>query len=597
MSIVNQKDTVSELFLSRDQRLSNHLGGQDAEDFARTLANDPSLRQSHVENTLRTSRTSRSSRESIEKDKSSLLENAEFSDEQPESIVPDMWSWDYIGLYSQYASVGLLYGSTGTLMPFCVYHFEGESNVCANARNIVTFAWSFKIFFALMADSFRPFGLRRRPWMIFGWAGALLILLFLAIFADTMSVTGWLVSLMLSQCCLMISDVPADGYCVELGQLEPIEQRGQILATAQRIRFTFCILAGAIQTFLLNGPSVSPPDCPINFENCWSWGLTINQYYGLLFAIIFVLSIPLLWLKELDPSKIPRHTFSHFIEGIWDTLQNLTTFYLLIFVIGIFCLSNFTNNANVNLQYYVIELTNFQSGIDTITTYASLVVAIWIFQKYLINRNWRHTQYFSTLLSALIGLIWIAPYYDSAGTMDPWFTIFIELDTAFASGLSQVLYSMAVIELAKVGQEATTYELIVTVGNAAITANGVVSTQLLYPMKAVACTDSNCASDTVDVNSVDSYNDSDGPARFTNYTLLLTGISCVASLIFTRFLPASKEECQEWKQKGEEMGQSTTRAKIALFLTVCTVSYGLTAAILLLNTSTSCLSFIGGSGC
>ena len=35
---------------------------------------------------------------------------------------------------------------------------------------------------------------------------------------------------------------------------------------------------------------------------------------------------------------------------------------------------------------------------------------------------------------------------------------------SFAGGLSQVLYSMAVIELAKPGQEATTYELITTVG-------------------------------------------------------------------------------------------------------------------------------------
>ena len=37
----------------------------------------------------------------------------------------------------------------------------------------------------------------------------------------------------------MFSDVPADGYSVELGQLEPPERRGQILATGQRVRFSF----------------------------------------------------------------------------------------------------------------------------------------------------------------------------------------------------------------------------------------------------------------------------------------------------------------------------------------------------------------------
>jgi hypothetical protein len=55
------------------------------------------------------------------------------------------------------------------------------------------------------------------------------------------------------------------------------------------------------------------------------------------------------------------------------------------------------------MQYYIIGLTNFQAGIDTITSYASLVLAVWIFQKYLINRNWRITQYCSTIFSSILG--------------------------------------------------------------------------------------------------------------------------------------------------------------------------------------------------
>lgn len=42
--------------------------------------------------------------------------------------LPDMWSRDYIGLYCQYAAVGLIYGSTGTLIPFCAYTFNGPAN-------------------------------------------------------------------------------------------------------------------------------------------------------------------------------------------------------------------------------------------------------------------------------------------------------------------------------------------------------------------------------------------------------------------------------------------------------------------------------------
>jgi len=42
--------------------------------------------------------------------------------------LPDMWSREYIGLYCQYAAVGLIYGSTGTLIPFCAYTFNGPAN-------------------------------------------------------------------------------------------------------------------------------------------------------------------------------------------------------------------------------------------------------------------------------------------------------------------------------------------------------------------------------------------------------------------------------------------------------------------------------------
>jgi len=345
------------------------------------------------------------------------------------SSPPDMWSWPYVGLYCQYASVGLLYGASGTLFPLCVYEFDGASNVCSNAKNIVFFAWNIKIFFAIFTDSFRPFGLRRKPYMIAGWTLALGLLLVLAITASSLSVTMWLSLLLLMQAAAMLSDVPADGYSVELGQLESHEQRGQILATGQRIRFTFSVLAGVIQTFLLNGPTTNPSGCEISFSNCWSWGLTVNGYYGLLFGIIFCLTVPIFWLRELDVSHTPQHTVSYFFNELWETLQNLTTLYLLIFVLGIQSLTAFTYNTNTYLQYYVIKLTNFEAGIDTITTYLALVVAIYIFQKYLIRRNWQYTQYGATIFAALLELLWIPAYYDAGGVQNPWYTIFIDLDT------------------------------------------------------------------------------------------------------------------------------------------------------------------------
>jgi hypothetical protein len=264
--------------------------------------------------------------------------------------------------------------------------------------------------------------------MLFGWTFALLILLLLTIVADKLDASTWLILLLLVQFFAMFSDVPADGYSVELGQLEPKERRGQILATGQMIRFIFCIVAGLIQSTLLNGPSTNDSECEISFQSCWSWGLTINQYYGLIFTMVFILCIPILWLKELDPSKIPRHSMKHFVLEIWETLQNATTFSLLIFVVGCYSLTNFKSVANVYIQYYVIQLTNFQAGIDTITTYMAVSGAIYLFKLFLINRSWRMTQYGATVISAIAGLLWILVYYNTGGLRDPWFTIFIDLD-------------------------------------------------------------------------------------------------------------------------------------------------------------------------
>ena len=269
-------------------------------------------------------------------------------------------------------------------------------------------------------------------------------------------------------------------------------------------------------------------------------------------------------------SRAP-HSFRQYLREIWLTLQELTTFYLMIFVVGVCSLTNFVNNVNVYMQYYIIRLTNLEAGIDTITTYMALVAGIWIFKRYLINRNWRITQYSSTIISALMSIIWIAPYYNSGGTMNAWFTIFIDLDQQFVQGLAQVLYSMAVIELAKPGLEATTYELLVTVGNAALLVNGIISTQLLTPLRAAGCDDDHCSDNTVDVSSPQAYRASDGPARYTNYTLVLTAISILGTAVFTAFLPKSKEQCQEWKVLGERMGNSVARGKITLAIAIFTV--------------------------
>jgi hypothetical protein len=76
------------------------------------------------------------------------------------------------------------------------------------------------------------------------------------------------------------------------------------------------------------------------------------------------------------------------------------------------------------------------------------------------------------------------------------------------------------------GLEATTYELMISVGNAASTVSAILATQLLWTFKANGCKDEPCSPDSVDITSEEAFDDSDGPARFSKYEILICKWHC-----------------------------------------------------------------------
>jgi len=526
-----------------------------------------------------------------------------------EPLGPQMYQWEFIGLYAHYAAVGLSGGIQGLSLNFCYYYYKGANNVCANSASMIMIPWGFKIFYAMVCDSFRPFGMRRKPYMIAGWAGVLLTTLYMAIGASQLNAESWVAVSILTQAFLMLADVPADGYSVEMGQLEPPEERGQILATGQRIRFIVAIFAGAIQALLVNGRSTNKAPCAVSFSECWAWGFTPNGYYALIFCLTFILCIPIYYLKEPSSRNHPIHDFARHKQDLWATLMNPTSLFLLIFVIGNGIFSAMSPITQTYTQYNIIGLTNFQSGIMTVLTNFATMGGIIVFQKYFINWNWRYTQYLSLSTSALLGLLWLLVYYDVGGTMNPWFTIFLQLNVALSQGLAQVLYAMAVIELAKKGQESTTYELIVSCGNSASTISSIIATQLLSTVHSTTCNSptGKCPHHEVNTLTRAFFQATNGPNKFMVYTWMIFGINMAGMYIFTRFLPIQKKQCQEWKDAGNTFVNSAnpivawfTPSRVgysSAFLATITILYQVISAGVLLNPDTACLAAFGGEGC
>lgn len=93
--------------------------------------------------------------------------------------------------------------------------------------------------------------------------------------------------------------------------------------------------------------------------------------------------LPACLLQVEDVS--PHRSFKEFMADIFDTARNLTTSYLLVYVVGNNMLAVSPFNVTTNLQYLVIGIPNLLSGVDSMTTYLALSLGIWIFQKFLIK--------------------------------------------------------------------------------------------------------------------------------------------------------------------------------------------------------------------
>jgi hypothetical protein len=93
--------------------------------------------------------------------------------------------------------------------------------------------------------------------------------------------------------------------------------------------------------------------------------------------------------------------------------------------------------------------------------------------------------------------------------------------------------------------------------------------------------------------------------RFVRLILsIYPSLSLILSLSHTLSLSVSvslslslsgKTMAQDWKSL--QTDKKSYSGFITLILSIIVVGYGFTTAILLLNSSTSCLAFIGGSGC
>jgi len=458
-----------------------------------------------------------------------------------------------LGLYAHYVGLGVIMSTVNLCTNVCYYYYDGQPALCANAWSLICIPWGLKLFIALYTDSRRPWGYRRKVYLCAGWIGVCVCTLLLAVLTPTLGASGWISLSLVTQLFLMLADTSADGLSIEIGQIESAAERGQTLATGQRLRFITTLLGALFQGLFVNGPSANPPSCADTNSSCWTWGLTPSQYYGLAAAVVAVTSVPIFFFDEPE-STAKQDSFAEQKRKLWSTLSNPTTFFLLLFVAGNGCFSTINSVVIWYLQYNLIGLSNLESGISSVLSALTTTIFIFVFQTFFRQSNWRHAQAVNVLFCAITGLGWIPCFYNTAHLENAWFTVFLDFNLSVGTAFTQVVFGMAVIELAEKGNEATCYELVISTANSAAIINNVLATQLLTLMQTGTCV-SNPRNSVMcaNTNEVNIFNNAtfaatSGPAKFTLYTLVIFAVDLAGLVAFNRFLPKSKEQCRQWKE-------------------------------------------------
>ena len=490
----------------------------------------------------------------------------------PTPLYIQLLSQRYIAIYGHYAALGLIMSSVNLATNACYYFYDGADNICACAWSLIVIPWGLKLLYAFLIDTYSgPFGesQRRKMYLCLGWCAVLVITLVLSLCAAEISVQVWIGLCLLAQIFTVLADTTVDGLCIQLGQLEPLAERGQVLATGQRVKLVFVLLGAFIQAVLVNGPSCNPPHCHEDrpksgtYGGCWSWGLTLPQYYALLFCMLLLMLLPLLVFvdptfsrpKSLRPeaseSPLPV-TFDDHQKLLWDTLSQPTTLFLLVFVAGNNLFSQIMSIVQWYVQYELISMSNFESGISSVLSAFAAAIAVYLFQTYFRHANWRLTQYANVIFCATMSLGWILVYHNTLGLMNVWFSVFLQINMAIGGTVTQVLSGMAIIELAPAGQETVTYEVILTTANSAIIIANLLATQLLAIMGIDTCVRSlhnSCSGNpsAVNLHGKLAFKATQGPQKFTNYSVVIFCINMAGMMLFTRFLPSGKQQCRGWR--------------------------------------------------
>ena len=511
----------------------------------------------------------------------------------------DVLAFNRIGYLCQYFAVGLVSRAISS-MAYGLYicYLNVPSYVNSSQQAIIDMAWSLKIVFALISDSCPLFGLRRKPYMAFGWV----------ITSACLATTAWFMPLppayycfgsdgqyntsvvcnqeaskegssyaalmSLATCGYMFADVSADALTVQYARRESRKRRGSTQTLAYLVRELGAMCALLIVGFLMNGPE---------YNGSFSWGLSFNFICGVL-AMVVAVQIPIsLYLIDeplVDPSKMPSCGTA--CSRVHTMLSSGATFEVVLYMFLGGALGGIGTTAGAEITRLWAGVQNLQSNLFRFASSLIFVAGLWLTRRYFLGASWRKMILITTIVMSVID----APF--------TFLTIFgvvrnqyFFLGEAFLVSLpratSFVVSIYVIVELAEEGGEGLAYGVLTTIGNLSGPLSTVLSNYVFGHFFFPSLSDSkNYVDDTPEFR------------KEVAWSYVLSYVFGFSALLLLPLLPDQKEETQERKRTRPRSQYYTL---ITCLIIALALGFSLTLNILSVIPSTMCLEIAGGEGC
>nr|CCA22349.1 FolateBiopterin Transporter (FBT) Family putative [Albugo laibachii Nc14] len=514
-------------------------------------------------------------------------------------LPPSLFSKEMLGLFSQYAAVGIVYGALpGMIYPLMQNYLNVEGVQTVAARSLLTLPWSFKAFYGILTDCFPIFGYRRRPYIAIGWSICIAMLFCMAWIplgqpyytdvsvrhvkpssytreqAATLNPSASMLEgkytgmMMLATFGYLLGDVAADAVVVEYAQREPEVTRGRTQSAVYAVRNLFMMLANLFTGFCLNGK---------DYGGDFTFSLTFPQVMFLLGVLVLPV-IPITYCCIVE-EQVEAPMFAKYMHQLWNVLQQGVVYQVVGYKFFATLFENFTSVALDPIQQYWAKATPMMEKVANIAAIALMAATFSITGRYGLHWNWRRTTFIAVIMMLVLDAVSVFCTTWNI-VRNQWFWLGIPVLETIPRGINFILSMYVVVELVKVGQEGAIYGLLSTVSNLAEPFAKTISKNLNAPFN-------------IDNDSIQ--NDSIELRLSVTKTLILMYSARILSLFFLPLLPAQKRETQELRLRRDldspMMGFLTISYLVAAFV------YTIVANTLSIIPYTSCTILAGGSGC